>query len=775
MLPPSNHLRQFATTVLNLHAEKFREEFPAFLQSGKYADKYLPQAEDCVKISEFLLKYFSGEDKEPSPRSIYPFWYFRCETVLKAMEYIHAVRTFHLAFKAFFRESSFVKTKEQQKALEELEIKLHEIETAFITEILDSVRPENEKHLELHSALKLGGVGSYYWELDTGHYEVSDQTEKILNVRKGATLDYFLSKVHPDDLTRVMEAIKIEGTGDKNFDVEFRIKVKDVEKHLWCRGKIIARNGKPQLIQGSLIDVTERNRLVQNLQRSKQLFKEAQELALLGNWAWNRETDELEASEVFYKIFNIPVPENRIMHFWDTLQYIHPDDKPIVLDRIKNNPHGTIDIVYRIKLADGSIKYIHSRGKPSTAGSTWRYGTIQDITRQKITEHHLFNEKKFNLKLAEASPAIIISYALGKNEVQFVNKAVKVILGYDPEEIREGGFDFFKQNIHPDDYEVMIGKIRHQIYHIFHPSNPDVIHDFQVRLKNKEGHYRWMTCYWVVFAHDEEGRPKELLAVAVDNTEQIEAERKIRQKTLELQQSNASLEEFARVASHDLKEPLRKISTFADRLEAYSDALPDNGKVYLEKIRDSAIRMQQLIDNLLSVSVITSDKSFEMHPLQPLIWESLGDLELKIEETHAAIHVDVPYKALVNPGQFRQLMQNLVSNSLKFSKNGIPPKVSITAKTLKGEELKGKEINKEDDYLEIKVSDNGIGFEPQFSRQIFNIFQRLNDRHEYSGTGIGLAICKKIVENHGGYIEAVSSPGIGSDFIVVLPLSLNKS
>src|SRR5690606_27546353 len=121
------------------------------------------------------------------------------------------------------------------------------------------------------------------------------------------------------------------------------------------------------------------------------------------------------------------------------------------------------------------------------------------------------------------------------------------------------------------------------------------------------------------FAFDNDGMPKELLAVAIDNTEQIEAEKEIRQKTIELQQSNASLEEFARVASHDLKEPLRKISTFADRLESFSENLPVKGRTYLEKIRDSAIRMQHLINNLLSVSIITSEKDFHRQYLQPVM------------------------------------------------------------------------------------------------------------------------------------------------------------
>lgn len=772
MASTSDLLKDFADFIHENYQEKFFTEFNSFLTEFKASGSMqsLDNQRD-LPAARSLLKYFSGNEENPSFLSIYSNEFFQNAENYQN-DIINRIRGFNFIFQKFLISRIKIYNypgKNSTGLISEIERGIFQVESGAISEILEIPKNQSDKNLELREALELGGVGSYYWELTTGNYEVSEQTEKILNVKQGATLQQFLSKIHPEDLSRVQEAIYIASSGDKHFDVEFRITVKGVEKTLWCRGKIITRNGIPVVLQGSLTDLTEKNQLVQNLRRSKQLYKEAQELALLGNWAWNKLTYELEASDVFYKIYNLPVPVDGKMQFQDTLNLIHPDDLPIVMDRIKTTPNDPIDMIYRLKFQDGTIKYIHSRGEVSSSNTEWRYGTIQDVTRQKTTEEKLINEQKFNLKLAEASPAIILSYALGRNEVLFVNKAIKVILGYEPEDIKANGFEFFKNNIHEDDYDEMVEKIRHQVFNLSSPATSDSIFDFQVRLKNKEGNFRWMICYWVVFAFDNYGMPKELLAVAIDNTEQIEAEKEIRQKTIELQQSNASLEEFARVASHDLKEPLRKISTFADRLESFSENLPVKGRTYLEKIRDSAIRMQQLINNLLSVSIITSEKDFHRQYLQPVMEEAMRDLDLKIEETNAEITGSLHYSARINPSQFRQLIQNLVANSLKFSKQGVSPKIEIRGKIVKGEHLKRNELNDDDDYLMITISDNGIGFEPQFSRQIFNIFQRLNDKHEYSGTGIGLAICKKIVENHGGFIEAEGNPGEGSKFIVYLP------
>lgn len=243
---------------------------------------------------------------------------------------------------------------------------------------------------------------------------------------------------------------------------------------------------------------------------------------------------------------------------------------------------------------------------------------------------------------------------------------------------------------------------------------------------------------------------------------------------LELERSNEDLQQFAYVASHDLQEPLRKIRAFGDRLNQVYGNDPDNmGEVYIERMQDGAARMQTLIQDLLAFSRVsrgTGDKT-EVD-LKEVMSEVCLDLELRINETEAIIELgELPVIRQANPTQMRQLFLNLMSNALKFKKSDTIPKITINSDIVLGsqldEELEG--INERKKYHLITFQDNGIGFDQQYLDKIFTIFQRLHGRSKYEGTGIGLAVCKKICENHGGQLHAIGKLGVGAKFIVVLP------
>lgn len=233
----------------------------------------------------------------------------------------------------------------------------------------------------------------------------------------------------------------------------------------------------------------------------------------------------------------------------------------------------------------------------------------------------------------------------------------------------------------------------------------------------------------------------------------------------ELQRSNRELQDFAFVASHDLQEPLRKIRAFGDRLKTkYSEQLGD-GADYVNRMQAAAERMSRLINDLLAFSrVTTRAQPFEDTSLQEALEEVLEDLGQRIEETGARIRAATLPRIEADPTQMRQLLQNLIGNALKFVAPGTTPEVEITSTmTKRDDDTSGR------DWYTIAIKDNGIGLDEQFVEKIFIPFQRLHSRDSYSGTGIGLAVCRRVVERHGGNIEVSSQPGVGTTFLVHLP------
>lgn len=250
-------------------------------------------------------------------------------------------------------------------------------------------------------------------------------------------------------------------------------------------------------------------------------------------------------------------------------------------------------------------------------------------------------------------------------------------------------------------------------------------------------------------------------------------QKELEQKVEALNRSNAELEQFAYVASHDLQEPLRKIRAFSSKLMLrHSAELPEEGQELLRKSEHSAGRMQALIDDLLNFSRLIKPLDVPVRTdLNQVVHDVLNDLREDIQRRGAKVQVDPLPVLEAQPTQFRQLFQNLLSNALKFSRSDVSPIIDIDYQQIRGTEMpQGLGHSQALNYHRIAVSDNGIGFDPQYVEKIFVIFQRLHGRLEYSGTGIGLAICKRVVSNHRGFIDAQSTPGEGSTFLIYLPV-----
>jgi len=253
--------------------------------------------------------------------------------------------------------------------------------------------------------------------------------------------------------------------------------------------------------------------------------------------------------------------------------------------------------------------------------------------------------------------------------------------------------------------------------------------------------------------------------VRLANARLEEANTELARSNLELQRSNSELEQFASVASHDLQEPLRKVQTFGDQLERrFGDEIPEEGLDYVRRMRKAAVRMSVLIDDLLRFSrVTTRARPPERVDLDRVAADVVSDLETAISEAHAEVRIGPLPIVEADPAQMRQLVQNLLTNAIKFTRPGVAPAVSI------------EQTRAPAGSIAFAVRDNGIGIEEQYSERIFRVFERLHPRDVYEGTGIGLALCRKIADRHGGTIDVESVPGEGSTFTVTLPARTERS
>jgi PAS domain S-box-containing protein len=255
--------------------------------------------------------------------------------------------------------------------------------------------------------------------------------------------------------------------------------------------------------------------------------------------------------------------------------------------------------------------------------------------------------------------------------------------------------------------------------------------------------------------------------VTRDLTERKEMEKLGRSNAI-LEATNKELERFASTASHDLKEPLRKIITYSGKVLKDDKDISARACEYLNKVLSSAKRMSVMIDDIMNFSALAAKEPFESCSLMDVLSESTDLLEHTITERKTVIHAtDLP-RAIIIPSQMRQLFQNLLSNAIKFAKKDTPAEITITCEYVKKAEA-GDGLWPADEYLRIRFTDNGIGFNQQDAMRIFNLFDRLHSRNAYEGSGLGLAICKKIADNHGGTLTATSQPGEGAEFVLTIP------
>jgi PAS domain S-box-containing protein len=374
--------------------------------------------------------------------------------------------------------------------------------------------------------------------------------------------------------------------------------------------------------------------------------------------------------------------------------------------------------------------------------------------------------------MADAMPQFVWT-GDAEGNINYFNEAVYNYSGITPDELEKEGW---LQIIHPEEREENLRVWQQAI-------TSGEIFSYHHRFKNKEGGYRWQLSR-AVPQRDAKGNIQLWIGTSTDIHEQKlfeeELNRQVAERTLalennnrELERSNANLQEFAYAASHDLKEPIRKILFFADRLKhEHAGVLNTEGLRTLERLEVATDRMRTLVDDLLEYSQVSRGADlFEQVNLNKKLDLVVTDLEMAIQEKGAIINVGLLPTIKGHKRQLQQLFQNIISNSLKYSVAGKPPVINITAKKIKGTDVEqplSEEAAKKDYYL-VQITDNGIGFEQKDAERIFNVFTRLHGNAEYKGTGVGLSIVRKVVENHKGFIYAKSNPGQGATFYIGLP------
>lgn len=335
------------------------------------------------------------------------------------------------------------------------------------------------------------------------------------------------------------------------------------------------------------------------------------------------------------------------------------------------------------------------------------------------------------------------------------------LLGCEPQSF-EANFDNLMKYIHPEDLEHVQNVMSRMIQNEKLPS-------FNYRVIKEDGEVRYFRGIGKLITN--KSGSKTLLGTTSDITDEYNTMLETEERNRELERSNKELTAFNYAASHDLQEPLRKIQTFISRLDDNEATnLSESGKDYLERIIVAADRMRHLIDDLLQFSRSNKiEKNFEITDLNQLLDNAKLELSPTIEEKKAVIISENLPELNVIPFQIQQLFTNLISNSLKYSKENISPEISITATKVTAADDEQIPSSTKDKYYRITFRDNGIGFEQEYAEKIFILFNRLHNKNEYAGTGIGLAICRKIVENHKGFIFAYGEPNVGAKFTVYLP------
>lgn len=674
----------------------------------------------------------------------------------------------------------------QEQIMEELDRFLNASEQASFNVLIEineeKLKKANSeislKHKELVEAQELAEMGSFVWDIQSGNSDFTKGIQDILEIKEPISLEKFIAHVHKNDRRDLLAKLHRSLNGEL-FNCEFRYLVNNNMKYLWSRGIVSSGKDGRQFMKGTIMDISQKRFMLEKLQKSEEMNKQAQAITHIGNWSWNIESNIVEWSDELYRIYGLE-PQSEQITIEKYFSFIHPDDRKKRKNDIDESLRTLKAKDYHLKIisADKKIKILKGKGEVLLDNNKMPHsmvGTCQDITVEYNLSKEIQEKEEYLHQLIKNAPdAILVTDESGM--INLWNPKSEKLFGWKEKEII--GEKFIDKIISPDNQPQ-----KKKIEKIFKSKsklsqNADIL---TVNKKGKNIHASFTISQFVqkgralfiIFIRDitkEKNTSSELLAKSSELEKLIAS---LELKNFELITANKELESFNYIASHDLQEPLRKIQTFASRIiEDDKFVLPKNIGGYINKIVDSSLRMKTLINDILRFSQSTQQEgNFEAIDLNIVLEEVKDSLSASIERKNAKI--DSAALPIVNGIHFQihQLLLNILGNALKYSKETISPLIEISADTVKGSHIKLPMAVKEINYFKISIKDNGIGFDKEHSNKVFELFQRLHNNAYYSGTGIGLAICKKIVHKHKGFITANSSLNKGSTFQIYLPAS----
>ncbi len=593
--------------------------------------------------------------------------------------------------------------------------------------------------------------------------------------------------IHPDDRRRVLEEYTQTFAAKQPSTSEYRLITRD-GRIIWLSDEtrlILDSDGKPLFWQGVMIDITARKRAEQVQQAIYRISHAVVTTASL---------EELYGS-IHYILGELMPVENLYIALYD--QHTNVISFPYFVDRYDKAPapskprRGLTEYViqtrqplwateeiYNDLIRRGEIEQIGTPsydwiGVPLLAGdrvigvlvtqsyiqgvgyTKEHFDLLKFISTQvalaierKLDQQHIADALEYNKTLINSSSLGITTYDVSGKCI-LANESIARILGTTRAQLMEENY-----------YDLPDWKTNGLLGSAVEAVASGNETRREIHTTNSAGEELWLDCRFTPFYSY--GEPHLLLSVD-DITISKRAEVNLEVYAARLEQSNRDLQEFAYIASHDLQEPLRKVLAFGDRLASkYSDVIDETGRDYLKRMREASQRMQTLINDLLTFSrVSTRAQPFARVNLDELVRDVLSDLELQIDRTQGIVEMGLLPVVEADPTQMHQLLQNLINNALKFHKAEKPPHVWVSS-VISG------------NICRIFVKDDGIGFDEMYLDRVFKPFQRLHSRQEYEGSGMGLAICRRIVERHSGDITATSKIGEGSTFIVTLPIQQTK-